>query len=380
VANSSAVLRRRWRSAAALAAAGLTVGCTASHDVALPEVASDPTPAAEAPAGRRLCVALTPAPGEVTIDEAYRVAVSLGMSEPGDINVDWGRVEPEPGELRNPDGELAALNELYAGAASVSLTLAPIQTTYVSVPPDLEGRRWNDPELVARYLGALDRVLAALDDVAVHVVSVGNEVDAFLGTDRAQLTEFAELVRAVNEHLDDRGIQVGSKLTWSGVQAASATEILAASDLAIVSYYPIGSASPDGDPWRARPVSVVAGEIDELIGHITRVRPGMTVFLAEVGYPSDPLLGATEEAQAEFVTAVFDAWDRNVDHIVGMCVVWLFDLSSEVLDFLVAQYGIDNPGFRAYLGSLGLYRADGTPKPAVDVLRRRAVTLDERER
>lgn len=317
---------------------------------------------------RRVCLALTPAPGEVTLDGAFTAALDLGMDEPGDINMDWGRLEPGDSGHVDPDGELAMFNELYRDVASVMVTLAPIQTTYRSMPSDLDGRPWDDPELIDRYLVALDVMLAALDQVGIEVVSVGNEIDAFLTSDE-ELAQFARLVAAANEHLEDRGIQVGSKLTLEGAKRSAAQPLLAASDLAIVAYYPVGD---DDDPWRVRPVDTVGAEIDQLIDHVAP----LAVYLAEVGYPSSTEIGGSPEAQAQFVDAMFDAWDRHPDTIQGLCLVWLYDLGDEVLDWLTGQYGLDDAGFRAYLGSLGLRNADGTDKPAITILQARAAALD----
>ena len=344
-----------------------SVSCTSSESPPLPVPSGDAPAVPPAPAGRRLCIALTPAPGEISLDGAFDTAVDLGMREPGDINLDWSSLEPEPGRLVDPDGQLAYLNDLYSSMTSATLTLAPIQSTYVTVPSDLAERPWNDPALIDRYLETLDAVLGALDRVPVRVVSVGNEVDALL--DRPdELARYAELVRAVNDHLEPRGIAVGSKLTREGVLSPALEPILSASDLAIVSYYPLG----DGhDPWRARSPSLVADEIDRLVAHLAP-KP---VYLAEVGYPSAEAIGGSGEAQADFVDAIFDSWDRHETLIRGLCFVWLHDLSAEVLDGLATRYGVDADGFVAYLGSLGIHDERGRPKPAAHTLRRRAARL-----
>ncbi len=354
--------------AVALGSLGLVGACGGGSSESTLQVRQDePTPVGPAPPGRRLCIALTPAPGEVTLDGAHRTATALGMTEPGDINLDWNRVEPEAGRRIDPNGEIAALKRLYANATSATLTLAPIQTTNVTVPSDLTGRPWNDPELIDRYVTTLDTVLAALEPLPIRVVAVGNEVDVKLGNDAEAMEQFATLVQTVNDHLEPRRIRVGSKLTWDGVQTRSARPILAASDLAIVSYYPIGL---NGDPWRVRPVAVVEAEIDRLVSSVAP-KP---VYLAEVGYPSAPSLGSSPEKQGDFVDRMFDAWDRHRT-IDGMCFTWLFDLAPKVRASLVAQYGIADQGFADYLGALGLLTDQGIEKPAVAVLRRRATRL-----
>lgn len=291
------------------------------------------------------------------MDQSWAAATSIDVTVPGDINLDWSAVEPTPGTWIDPDGVLATSSRLYAEADAVSLTLAPIQTNAVRVPDDLSGRRWDDPELVARYLAALDAVLWSLRDVRVETVSVGNEVDGVLATDGTAWQAYAGLVGRVRSHLAPRGIEVGAKLTWEGAQSDAAAPVVAASDLVIVSYYPLGVGAA---PYQVRPPEVVADELEKLLAQVAP-RP---VDLAEAGYPSDPSIGGSPQRQAAFVDAVYDVWDRHPSQLRGVCLVWSDDLSADTAATLVEQYGITDPGFAAYLGSLGLRDVDGRGKPA----------------
>jgi hypothetical protein len=86
------------------------------------------------------------------------------------------------------------------------------------------------------------------------------------------------------------------------------------------------------------------------------------LLLQEVGYPADPLVGSSEEAQAAFVEAAFDAVARHRAKIVGFSYFMLHDFGEKMTDTLVGYYGVGQPRFRAFLNSLGLRKADGTPR------------------
>lgn len=51
---------------------------------------------------------------------------------------------------------------------------------------------------------------------------------------------------------------------------------------------------------------------------------------------------------------------------------WLTDISSQQTENDRISYGVPDPCFSGYLGSLGLRYNDGTPKPALDWLTARA--------
>lgn len=313
----------------------------------------------------QLCIALTLGPGATSLAGSYRVAAELGMTEPGDINVDWNAFETEPNIFVAPDSEfgeeIGAFNGLYRNAEAATLTFAPIQTTALVVPGDLVGEPWDSPALITRYIAALDNLLARYDLVPIDVVSVGNEVDIVL--QRAdEIQAYSRLVSAVREHLRGRGIAVGVKFTRDAIETGRVDPVLDVSDIAIASYYPLGF---EGDPWRVRPTSVVVEELHSLADAVAP-RP---LFLAEVGYPSSAINGSGLAEQSDFTRRVFDFWQTRQSDIRSVCFVWLYDLPMAVVVELARFYGIEDEGFVSYLATLGLFDGDGNEKPAVDALR-----------
>jgi hypothetical protein len=83
------------------------------------------------------------------------------------------------------------------------------------------------------------------------------------------------------------------------------------------------------------------------------------------GPPTRADSARADSLQAEF-TRAFRAWVKQADRSTCRFANWFLytDLPAAIVDSLTRFYGFDTPGFRGYLGGLGLRRADGTPKPA----------------
>jgi hypothetical protein len=92
---------------------------------------------------------------------------------------------------------------------------------------------------------------------------------------------------------------------------------------------------------------------------------GKPLILQEVGYPSSAMLNSSEQKQAEFVANVFTAWQAAGDRIPFLSSFALHDFSPQICEDLAKYYDLpDDENFKAYLCSLGLRRANGTPKLA----------------
>ncbi len=318
-----------------------------------------------APRGNRtLSIALTPAGGDTDLGPAFRAGVAVGMQEPGDINLDWTTFEVQPGVFADPDGYLRFANGAFASSASVSLTLGIIQTTYLSVPSDLAGLAFDNPAVIARAISAVDYLFAALPDLNIGTLAVGNEVDIYLADDAAGWLAYTTLVEQVRAHVarTHPGTRVGVKATLDGLVRTHATELASINshtDIVIATFYPLT------ENFAVLPL----GSIRTAFADLVTVASGKPIQVAEVGVPSSTVLGSSDSQQAEFVREVFAAWDMYATEITSVCFVWLNDLSDDLVASLVKAYMIDDPSFAAFLGSLGLRHADGTEKPAFACLR-----------
>ncbi len=89
------------------------------------------------------------------------------------------------------------------------------------------------------------------------------------------------------------------------------------------------------------------------------------LILQEVGYPTSTRLGSSEEKQAEFVSNVYTAWKAKSSQILFLNFFLMHDFAPTTCDDFTAYYGLpDNKSFHEFLCTLGLRKADGTPKLA----------------
>lgn len=310
---------------------------------------------------RKVFMALTPGQGDTDLSPALREALATGFDGPGDLNLDWGVLEPTLGTYTDPGGIIAWSQRTLQGIP-LHLTLAPIQTTYVSVPAPLQGLGWNDTAMVNAYANTLLYLKAQLQGVAIQSVSVGNEVDVVLKTDPEQwkaYTEFFKSVYTVAKELWPEA-DVGVKMTYEAVLASQpgvATPVLAASDAILTTYYP----------------TVDEFESDKNLvfkdfSSVVHAFPDKKVHFLEVGFPSDPAIHSSEALQSDFVNQVFANWDTYPDRVKSITFVWLHDLSPETLEALAASYGSNHREFISFLGSLGYLSFDKKEKESYELL------------
>lgn len=241
---------------------------------------------------------------------------------------------------------------------TIMLGVQVINTTAKETPADLLDVPFDDPRMLRRFEALFDAILAQLDHDARYL-SIGNEVDVYLANHRdwdAYKVFYDGAVAYVHQVAPE--IQVGVTVTYKGLldYTDEVMRLNQNSDVLIVTYYPLGAAftadNPDA-PLTDFPTMV------ELAG-------GRPVVLQEVGYPSAELLNSSESEQAQFVRSVFAAWEAAGDSIPYLDFFLLHDLSDDFCSDLEAYYGLSHPNFHAYLCTLGLRTADGTPKQAWD--------------
>ena len=302
---------------------------------------------------------------EGSYDDAFMVARNAGM-EFTTLSLGWDELEPAPGQYA--DELLDAANAYYpATGTKLALTIAVIDTVTLRMPADLDGRSLGDPEVVSRFNSLLQRVLEGLPDVDVFVLSIGNEVDSYLGDDGLLWRQYTEFFRQAAEHARELrpGMDVGVKMQFHGLtrdaieQAQALNEY---SDVVLLTYYPLNADFTVRPPWQA----------DEDLGKVAALYPDRVAMLLECGYPSGVGVGSSEELQADFVRQVFAAWDHRALWLRAVCFTWLYDRSPGDLESFSRHYGVGDEQPLEFLATLGLRTFDGRPKAAFDVLQTEA--------
>lgn len=272
----------------------------------------------------------------------------------------WKAIEPRTGGLSIADLK-TSLN--YLGNTRkftvLMLGIQVINTTAKETPADLAGVAFDSPQMKTRFHALVDAIKPALNS-RVKYLSIGNEVDAYLSLHPAEWDAYRAFFLDAQQYVHSvlPGIAVGVTATFDGARGPNASRVAAmaaAADVWILTYYPLGAG------FKPRAASTATADIAQMISIVK----GKPLVLQEVGYPSAAALGSSEAAQADFVANVMAAWKDQGARIPFLNFLGLHDTSPSQCDVYAAYYG--QPGsaaFKAYLCSLGLRHADGTPKAA----------------
>lgn len=308
----------------------------------------------------------------VTYATAYDLAMTIGAREVS-VSLDWSLLEPSVGSYDNTlAGIIDAFYPIQTG--DLTLVLRPLDTPGPSLPAELVGLAYDDPAVIAAFENFLTNLHAQLSTLnasgKLKWMHIGNEIDAHLGNDATRWTQwqtFFQAAKAKVRSLWGTGVEVSSIVQFSVLndtnKKALYLNLLPDLDNAVITYYPLN------DDFTMRPVSTVATDFALMVNEI----PGKSILLQECGYPSSSVNNSSETQQADFISAVFEAWDHNINRIRLIDLAWQYDVSSTTVDQWVIDYRMTgNPNetaFRAYLGTLGLGSYDSTEKVAMQRLR-----------
>jgi len=307
-----------------------------------------------------------------TYGDAYSQAMSLGVREVS-ISLDWALLEPTPG---NYDNTLPGIIDSFypSQAGDVTLVLRPLDTPGPSVPAGLEGLSYDNPQVISAFNNFLANLHAQLSTLnasgKLKWIHIGNEIDAYLGTNVTRWNQWQTFFKAAKDRVESlwgSDVIVSSIIQFSVLNDTSRlslySNLLTDLDSAVLTYYPLNS------DFTMRGVSTVDTDFKTMVNKIT----GKNIILQECGYPSSPINGSSEATQADFISAVFDAWDRNINRISLIDIAWQNDVSSATVDQWVIDYGMSGnayeSAFKAYLATLGLKNYNGTEKLAMQRLR-----------
>ncbi len=272
------------------------------------------------------------------------------------VSAKWSDLEPKPGvyALKSIDD---AVNGATALGFQVALTIQTLDTNNRTLPADLQDKPFDSPDVRQRFDGILLQILPKLTGV-VREVNLGNEADSYLGSHPQELEAYAGLVEAGRTRLRSvrANLPVGVTTMFDGLKAHPQIfeRLNRNMDVVTMTYYPMTAG------FQVRPASDVAPDFDAMAAAVG-AKP---LLLQEVGYPADTSLGSSEEKQAAFVDAVFNALQKHQDKIGFVNFFLMYDIGEKLANVLTTNYGLADPHFHAFLGTLGLRQADGTPRQA----------------
>lgn len=301
------------------------------------------------------------AEGEAYVD-AFLKAQALGMQSTM-IHVNWNGVESAPGVY---DGEILDILNVFFPYYQMPIALAvcPIDTDIRTVPADLQDVPFDDPAFIQRFKDMLDFLLDKIPDLELVSLSIGNEVDVYLGADAERWRQYTAFYEEVADYARTKrsGLRIGVKATFYGLTRDAIPQsntLNESSDVILTTYYPL-------EGLLVRSPRSPRKDFDALVA----LYPDRPIQFLELGYPSSKLNKSSERKQAAFINNTFKAWDKHKEQVEVVSFFMQTDWSESALDDLEDRYKIHIPEFRAFLGTLGLRHADGTEKPAMRMLRR----------
>ena len=314
---------------------------------------------------RRFGVHITEA-SDRDFGRAFQSARATGM-DLVPFGLPWTAIETPGGW----DTNLLQIANTFFAAQGLPLyftVLSPINTIVAEVPAAYRGMAADDPRLIAGFNRFLDTLRAYTPRLAIDVLILGNEIDATLGADPAAWARYQTFFEATRAHAKARWgptLRVGATLTLSALNLGGVTtaidRLVAASDLASVTYYPLTN------DFGVRAPTDAQADIDRVVARF----PDRPIYFQEIGYPTSSTLGSSDEKQREFAAQVFTAWDRHSSRIKYVGWLWLTDLSPQATADLVSYYGVGGTiavRFGEYLRTLGIRNHDGTSKSAYTAL------------
>jgi hypothetical protein len=251
--------------------------------------------------------------------------------------------------------------------------IGPIDTNINRMPSDLKGKAFDDPEVIERFQALLDYVFGQIPDLELASLSIGNEIDAFLGLDTDRWGQYQSFFQAAAEHARSLrpGLLVGAKAQHSGLVGDAKTYLQSlntVSEVILVTYYPLNA------DFSVKAPKVVAEDFEALVS----AYENRTIHILEAGYPTSPTLNSSEAKQAQFIREVFDAWDAYASQIRVISFTWLSDLSRASVQDLEEYYGFSAQNFAEFLRTLGLrtYAGSGADKQGFHSLLEEAQARD----
>jgi hypothetical protein len=285
------------------------------------------------------------------------------------VSVKWSELEAEKGKIdvKKIDD---AVNGLGGLGFDLAITIQTLDTNNRTLPADLMDKSFDSPEMRSRW-DALLRAVVPRFSAKVRWVMLGNEVDVYLAEHAAELEKYAGFVERGRQLVRELkpGLPVGVTCTFGGTQGRMDhfRRLNRETDIVAMTYYAL---KPD---FAVQPVSVVPGDVAKMV-EMAGTKP---LFIQEAGYPADLLLGSSENQQAEFVDALFDAVKAHPGRIAAANYFLLVDFNDQLVETFLKYYRVPNAKFRAYLATIGLRKADGTARKSYATFLRRLKAWDQ---
>lgn len=268
----------------------------------------------------------------------------------------WSELETTPGHIDVSPLRGTLQTAIGKGYTKILVGIQVINTNQNETPADLRAVAFDSSLMITRFHALLDQVIPLLGSQVAYL-SIGNEVDAYLGPTN-KWTSYRGFFEDARSYVKQRvpGVAVGVTTILDGARGPWKTQVQSLytnADIAIFTYYGQDS------QFHALPSSSAITALDDMLS----LANGKPVIVQEFGQPSAASLGGSESLQSDFFSAGIGEWNAHAAQIPFINIFSLYDLPPAICDQLVAYYGVTGQtAFRDYLCSLGLRRQDGGNK------------------
>jgi len=293
-------------------------------------------------------------------ESAFNVATEAGI-QIQELNIPWTSIETSEGIYEEPYGGVLTATSYYGdNNIELGLSLAVINTVKWEVPDYLDVQHCDSSVFIDAFVEMAVWTISQIpQNVTLHSVSIGNEVDLVLET-ATEWNKYEIFYAAASDSLRNRypDLKIGVKNTiMGGLFNNEASEIQSLnqySDVIMLNYYPMD------ENFQVLEPNIAIDHFDSIVSYF----PAKKIWLTELGYQSgSDYCNSNETKQAEFYHHFFTAWDNHKDKIEYVMVNWLHDQSPETINEWSDYYG-DDPALLEYLSTLGLRNYDNSDKYA----------------
>jgi hypothetical protein len=266
----------------------------------------------------------------------------------------WSEAESSEGMFEFPYFSELFKDERKAGY-EYSLDIAtPLGLGKIDVPNNFSFTSFKDPNLLQRYLAYVDAALKVFPNAQYVILHTETVENFFAESDPSNnLADFCDFIAQTIQfiHESNPSVQVGIYGTKN-----ESSETLSCLNRE-TDFFGIGYIADRGDD-----------DHKAILRRLLNASESKPIFLYEVGIPTSPFLGGSEQQQVEFIGDLSSLIAEFGQRIIAVSYYQHQDESAEVVAQYVPQLfpeytNTQQKELIEFFSSLGLKRSDGSRKP-----------------
>jgi hypothetical protein len=289
-----------------------------------------------------------------SLENKFKQVLALGASMVT-IDTTWASLEPQA-KVYNFTDITRQINWAKTYNTKVLLIIRTVDTLALSSPPDLQGKAINDATVIARFKTLLTKLAPVLAGRA-NFIELANEVDPYFQAHPDAIAPFKQFFNAgystIKALSPSSSVSLGFSYASTRMDNSAFLQLGALGDHVAFSYYPVG-----GD-YRPMDLALIKMDFDDML----TAAGSRKLVLTEVGYPSSDLLGSSQQAQNDFVVALYQSIKNAGERLAGVNLFLMNDIAPAQCAGTSAYYGeSETSPFVAFLSTLGFNDLTGNPK------------------